>query len=446
MAGGQLAVTTQFGFRVYWRTVEFHISSLGAVRYHAETQSPLISFSFTEGLEMKTDKLEVQLFQLLLSHACDEALIEFESYKHITKRRLGIANGEYLTLYPLCDSVGLTINRVTEMVNRALKLIHLKGRRQLAHGQNTTPCAQLQLYLDERLGDTIEGYLESAIRFAIDRLPRLTPKFATHAILQLHNPWQEPSLYERAKPLVDRVVRVARAESRRNQDQADWKYLMQFVLWPRNPNKRLNVDRHRYQRAREVTQNENSYSGSIYSKKNEREVQFESKLERSFYLGLEEVDEVSWYQEQPCEVPYEHKGKSHKYYPDSLIALTDGRGIVAEIKPPGYMPSAKNLSKLNELFKYCTSEGLGMLVTNGSVAMQELLLAAIDKEFEQVLVDRLVEGPLYQPEYDAIASRYPRAAAELPAIVLRRGLEYEIAPFVIRASNTHTAVEGKTNT
>ncbi len=73
-----------------------------------------------------------------------------------------------------------------------------------------------------------------------------------------------------------------------------------------------------------------------------------------------------------------------------------------------------------------------MLVTDGREALQELLVKEVDREFESVLIERLSDGPLHEQEFVSIAARFPDAAAGLPAIVLRRELDYSLEPFVLR--------------
>jgi hypothetical protein len=166
-----------------------------------------------------------------------------------------------------------------------------------------------------------------------------------------------------------------------------------------------------------------------------REVQFESALERKFYMVLEAADEVLWYQEQPYALPYFVAGRCFEYYPDVLIKLMDGRFLLAEIKPVPLMPLTRNINKCRALFDFCTERGWGMLVTDGREALQELLIKEIDREFESVLIERLSDGPLHEQEFESIAARFPDSAAALPAIVLRLELDYSLEPFVLALPN-----------
>lgn len=61
--------------------------------------------------------------------------------------------------------------------------------------------------------------------------------------------------------------------------------------------------------------------------------EYESQLERDFYLILEHSDEIKRYQHQPVEINYKDKeGKSRKYYPDCYLEFHSGMRVLVEIK------------------------------------------------------------------------------------------------------------------
>ena len=61
--------------------------------------------------------------------------------------------------------------------------------------------------------------------------------------------------------------------------------------------------------------------------------EYESQLERDFYLILEHSDEIKIYQHQPVEINYKDKeGKSKKYYPDCFVEFHSSMRVLVEIK------------------------------------------------------------------------------------------------------------------
>src|SRR5205814_2993496 len=86
-------------------------------------------------------------------------------------------------------------------------------------------------------------------------------------------------------------------------------------------------------------------AGRWYSPKLRREVEYESLAERRLYQQADLAEDVAWYQEQPCAIPYFHNGRRRLYYPDALLGLVDGSAVLVEVKPPFQMALAQNLSK-----------------------------------------------------------------------------------------------------
>ncbi|MCS3233310.1 hypothetical protein NXW89_29915 [Bacteroides thetaiotaomicron] len=72
-----------------------------------------------------------------------------------------------------------------------------------------------------------------------------------------------------------------------------------------------------------------SEAGEFYSNKLQRNVFYESMLEKKFYKRLEKSHEVIYYVEQGITITYDRG----KYTPDAIVFLDDGKGFVVEIKP-----------------------------------------------------------------------------------------------------------------
>ncbi len=124
-------------------------------------------------------------------------------------------------------------------------------------------------------------------------------------------------------------------------------------------------------RQREVSLNGEGNAGHFYSGKLNRYVQYESQLEHNFLQKLEFLEQVVFYQEQPFEIAYEFKNREYLYYPDILLVLQDGKGIVVEIKPVFKMALQVNLKKWTALKHFCANNGLGLLITDGRYTIQQ---------------------------------------------------------------------------
>jgi hypothetical protein len=158
-------------------------------------------------------------------------------------------------------------------------------------------------------------------------------------------------------------------------------------------------------------------------------VQYESQLELEFLFLLEESADIVRYREQPFAVSFEHKGVKRWYFPDVFFVLECGRGTVVEVKPIFQMALKENLVKWSALRRFCADRGLGILVTDGRYAIQQVQQRDIRPEFAQAILKGLQRGPLTWPRYREIRDEYSVSRNEFLALVLRKRLIWELNPF-----------------
>lgn len=72
--------------------------------------------------------------------------------------------------------------------------------------------------------------------------------------------------------------------------------------------------------------------GYFKSYKNNKQLAFESILERDFFTLLEFDTNVVAYEEQPLQINYELKAKNTRYTPDVLVIYKDGSKKIFEVK------------------------------------------------------------------------------------------------------------------
>ena len=72
--------------------------------------------------------------------------------------------------------------------------------------------------------------------------------------------------------------------------------------------------------------------GYFKSYKNNKQLAFESILERDFFTLLEFDKDVAIYEEQPLQIHYELKSKNTRYTPDVLVTYKDGSRKIFEVK------------------------------------------------------------------------------------------------------------------
>ncbi len=77
--------------------------------------------------------------------------------------------------------------------------------------------------------------------------------------------------------------------------------------------------------------NRHTKRGIFCSIKNRKEIKYDSGMESSAYLLLEQLSKVKSYSRCNFSMPYSYKGNLHKYIPDILVTYTDEVQEVIEI-------------------------------------------------------------------------------------------------------------------
>lgn len=72
--------------------------------------------------------------------------------------------------------------------------------------------------------------------------------------------------------------------------------------------------------------------GYFKSYKNNKQLAFESILERDYFMLLEFEQDVVSYEEQPLKIKYNLKAKNTRYTPDVLVSYQDGSKKIFEVK------------------------------------------------------------------------------------------------------------------
>ena len=95
-----------------------------------------------------------------------------------------------------------------------------------------------------------------------------------------------------------------------------------------------------------------SVPGYLYSHKNNRLIQCESRLEKKFFLTLEFEDDIVSYEEQPLKVD--------RYIPDALVKRERSKDLLVEVKYSKEVddPDEKLSEKFETLQSYCLQNNL----------------------------------------------------------------------------------------
>lgn len=364
-----------------------------------------------------------------------EALTVRES--HIVDLRYGFVNGEPHNLEQVGETIGVSRERIRQILQRVHRKISSKGNRQISKGQTAGACARLLLYLNSILRPEETGNLDRIFAFARDELAFLPQE--THAL-----PLLIRLLYGQggqAEEYLSDLIQLHRQEvialKKSSRSAAEFKNLLAYVNWPHE----ITEGPHTFEvasklrRQRNVSLDSEGKGGRFFSEKMGKEVQYESLLELQFLLKLEKLKEVVFYQEQPFVISYELDGLRRNYYPDVFFVIEGGRGVAVEVKPRYQMGLYENIIKWAALRKFCVQNGWGYLITDGNRSIQTLQQHEYSVEFQTALMTALEnsrDGTLNWPEYRRIRDQYSATWSDFLAVILKNELIWSLQPFVLK--------------
>ena len=364
-----------------------------------------------------------------------EALTARES--RIMGLRYGFANGEPQTLEQVGQDMGISRERIRQILKRTHRKIYSKGRRQIAKGETAGACACLLLYLESIIRPTEPGNLNRIFDFARDELAYLPQHTRALPLLVYMLYGQGERASEYLSQLIQRDREEVTALKRAIRSDSAFRDLLAYVIWPSE----ISSGSHTFEmaaklsRKREVSRDGEGKSGTFFSQKMDREVQYESLTELQFLLKLEQIKEIALYQEQPFVIPYELGGVSRTYYPDVFFVVEDGRGVVVEIKHRYQMALHENLTKWSALRKFCVQNGWGLLVTDGQRPIQKLQQHEFPIKFQTALLAALEnsrDNALSWKEYKSIRDQYNATWEDFIAVILRNRLIWNLHPFELK--------------
>lgn len=197
------------------------------------------------------------------------------------------------------------------------------------------------------------------------------------------------------------------------------------AIWPTTTRHDWHLDQFSAQRD---VQTHLENTGSFYSDKLGRQVQYESVPELKFLTKLEHHAAVTGYQEQPLSIPYTLAGNPHIYIPDVIVIFDDGRALLVEIKAPLYMALVPNLRKWATTARWCAQHGAGLLIGDGDISATDMLLGPEDPGFRDRLVHAVNDHSLRFHEYSTGVGQ-GRTPNELAAIVGTGHVSWRLPPF-----------------
>lgn len=211
--------------------------------------------------------------------------------------------------------------------------------------------------------------------------------------------------------------------------------LFRKILWF---DKRLKFDIDFFdslQAQRIVSEHPRYKSGTFYSEKCQREIQYESGIELEFIKLLEQSKNVVFYWEQPVQIKYRRGRRNAIYTPDFGIYLKSKEFALVEIKGLPNMCEHKVQMRIEALIKFCAGKGFGLLLTDGKHTFDKLLKTKINRKLEREIMANVKDDILRKTACNEIVKQCEATQNELLKVILKRNLKFRSYPFKLQQGN-----------
>jgi len=378
-----------------------------------------------------------------LQNAMKEALIKWPKYERVF---FTVYNFEesFVTYNKAAQEVGITRERIRQI------LVKSCGKARYVKGDNATERKKLAQLLNDICSPDSENCYSRMLIFAIMAFPD-QPTMAVLKLLAYLLFGVSEKGKEQKKDLEKGYSEFCFQNEKGQYKKCCDKELKQQsmrmladeenswdIIWPQTYKLMDASEPLSLMASRTVNAHGRGISGTFFSAKLNRYIQYESKLERRFYKKLEKMNDVIAYQEQPCKIKYRHEGKEKIYFPDCAVILSDGRRIFVEVKPLFTMAEDQNVCKWHALKKFCEENGYGCLMTTGTKSINHYCEQEYTEAFEIDLLKELDEvGSLSWSEYNKIKTQHDTLINDLCTIVLKNDLKFNRGPFRLERRRKH---------
>ncbi len=397
---------------------------------------------------MLGNTLRDKKFGELFADLAKEACMSLRDRKALEKR-YGFGGEKPLTFFQISRQTGFPLQKIKKDSRSAIVLIRSKMTADMKNVDADNASQRISSYLKNRFRDTgktdkklagrISRYIKRYFsylpaRYGIENLILLLayPSFSRHKIL-----------IKKVRRLMNKSVKTLPSYLN-NKQSLVFRKLLSEVEWFGQleemndlslPDiKEVSLESKR--RIRNVPFDYQKNSGSFYSHKLKREVQFESGREKEMFIYMEKHDDVVWYKEQPLKLSYRLQDKDRYIYPDCLFELSSGKRIVVDVRPVFKMALSENVFKWKLMQKYCRQKGYGLLVTDGKKSIRHFLLHKVNQDFAKAVLVKLSEvkpRSLWWQEYKTLLRKHKAIVEDDVGFILQCKLVWTLNPFSLKS-------------
>lgn len=186
---------------------------------------------------------------------------------------------------------------------------------------------------------------------------------------------------------------------------------------------------------RTVSEHPRYKSGVFYSEKCKRWIQYESGMELSFMIQLEQMKNVLFYYEQPVQIQYWSGRVKRTYTPDFGVYLNTKEFVLVEIKDLPSMLDDKVQKKVEALLDFCSQKGFGLLFFDGKNTFDNLRKGKNNRRFEKEILSAIKNNVLRKKQYDEIMKKCNSKHNELFKVIIKHNLKFNSFPFKLQYGN-----------
>lgn len=373
------------------------------------------------------DDSEIELLRVLFREAVGELRDTRE--RHVLLRRLNLDGAGLANLAEVGAELGVSRQRVHQLQNKAeLTVIQILShnaslcdvvRRVAADLESEAGVAQFSSWINAAFPHGAAGTIGDLMLRAQGWTVEQTKLYAASVRVFLHQQAEE----ER------RRQELAVRQQRFDETLAMW---LQAAEWPDALGAVPAAADLRSSRTIDSTSS--STAGTLTSTKLQRDVAYESSTEYGVLQILERSSLVSYYQEQPCKIPYtDTDGTKRVYHPDLLVVTSDGRGLVLEVKPLLDQALTSVRAKASAGREWAHQQGWGWLMCEPRYPPGTLQQHMVPAAGARAFACRLATGRAMRwPEVRALRDRNEMTALDLAALIVQRNWKWATTPWCER--------------
>lgn len=173
-------------------------------------------------------------------------------------------------------------------------------------------------------------------------------------------------------------------------------------------------------------------NGTQKLSKFDKEVAYESKLEKEIIKSYSKCTFVTNIKTQSLVINYKYKGKICQYYPDIQILINNELLAIIEVKPAYHMVDSLNMAKYKALKNYCEQNGFGYAMIDDHLnSMEKLKKLHVEKNIYDDFIDYVKENSqINYCQFKNFKTLYNIKTIELEKVILDNPkiLECKISP------------------